>query len=94
MDKETIQEQVKLIEGKRGFLVELLEKPDLGILRVDVKQALEELDELLEDFELTFPDNSQLQKKIIFVIFPMREAANYYILASPNTLLISLSLRL
>ncbi|CCQ68912.1 hypothetical protein CWATWH0402_2359 [Crocosphaera watsonii WH 0402] len=58
MDKETIQEQVKLIEGKREFLVELLEKPDLGILRVDVKQALEELDELIEEFELTFPNNS------------------------------------
>ena len=58
MYKETIQEQVKLIEGKRGFLVELLEKPDLGILRVDVKQALEELDELIEEFELTFPNNS------------------------------------
>ena len=57
MTKETIQEQVKLIESKRSFLVELLEKPDLGILRVDVKQALEELDELIEEFELTFPDN-------------------------------------
>ena len=57
--KEWIKKQSrKLIEGKRGFLVELLEKPDLGILRVDVKQALEELDELIEEFELTFPNNS------------------------------------
>ncbi|MEA5508550.1 hypothetical protein VB715_02110 [Crocosphaera sp. UHCC 0190] len=58
MNQETIREKVKLIESKRGFLVELLEKPDLGILRVDVKQALEELDELIEEFDLTFPQET------------------------------------
>lgn len=58
MNKETIQEKVKLIESKRGFLVELLEKPNLGILRVDVKQALEELDELIEEFDATFPEKT------------------------------------
>lgn len=56
MNPDTIREKVKLIESKRGFLVQLLEKPDLGILSVDVKQAIEELDELIEEFELTFPD--------------------------------------
>lgn len=57
MTKETIQEQVKLIKDKREFLVGLLEKPDLGILRIDVKQALEELDELITNFEQVFPEN-------------------------------------
>lgn len=57
MNPETIQEKVKVIESKREFLVQLLEKPDLGILRVDVKQALEELDELIDEFEFTFPEN-------------------------------------
>lgn len=46
-----------MIESKREFLVKLLDKPNLGILSVDVKQAIEELDELVEEFELTFPEN-------------------------------------
>ena len=57
MAKETIQEQVKLVRDKREFLVGLLEKPDLGILKIDVRQALEELDELIENFEKVFSDN-------------------------------------
>ena len=57
MAKETIQEQVKLVRDKREFLVVLLEKPDLGILKIDVRQALEELDELIENFEKVFSEN-------------------------------------
>ncbi|ADB95743.1 hypothetical protein [Candidatus Atelocyanobacterium thalassae] len=57
MAKETIQEQVKLVRDKREFLVGLLEKPDLGILKIDVRQALEELDELIENFEKVFSEN-------------------------------------
>lgn len=57
MTKETIQEQVKLVRDKREFLVGLLEKPDLGILKIDVRQALEELDELIENFEKVFSEN-------------------------------------
>jgi hypothetical protein len=34
----------------------LLEKPDLGTLRIDVNQAIEEIDELIEEFKRTFPD--------------------------------------
>lgn len=57
MNPDTIREKVKVIESKREFLVQLLERPNLGILSVDVKQAIEELDELVEEFELTFPEN-------------------------------------
>ena len=57
MAKETIQEQVKLVRDKREFLVGLLEKPDLCILKIDVRQALEELDELIENFEKVFSEN-------------------------------------
>ncbi|ACK67361.1 conserved hypothetical protein [Rippkaea orientalis PCC 8801] len=57
MNPDTIREKVKVIESKREFLVKLLDKPNLGILSVDVKQAIEELDELVEEFELTFPEN-------------------------------------
>ncbi|MGD1920218.1 MAG: hypothetical protein ACFCAD_15850 [Pleurocapsa sp.] len=42
--------------SKRDSLVELLERPNLGTLRIDVDQALEELDELIEEFNETFPE--------------------------------------
>ena len=56
MDKSVIKAKVDLIASKREFLVELLEKPNIGTLRIDVDQALEELDELIEEFEETFPE--------------------------------------
>lgn len=56
MDAETIKERIKLIENKRASLVRLLEQPDLGTLRIDVNQALEEMDDLVEEFKRTFPE--------------------------------------
>jgi hypothetical protein len=56
MNSKTIRERVALIESKREALVKLLEQPNLGILRIDVNQALEELDELIDEFKRTFPD--------------------------------------
>jgi hypothetical protein len=56
MDAETIKERIKLIEGKRESLLKLLEQPDLGTLRIDVNQALEEMDDLIEEFRRTFPN--------------------------------------
>ncbi len=56
MDKAAIQERIKLITAKREFLVQLSQQPNLGILKLDVDQALTELDDLIEDFDLTFPD--------------------------------------
>jgi hypothetical protein len=56
MDKSTIKEKVNQIASKRDYLVQLLETPNIGTLRVDVDQALEELDELLEEFAETFPE--------------------------------------
>jgi hypothetical protein len=58
MDKATIQTKIAQIEGKREFLVQLLEKPNLGSLRIDVNQALEELDELITDFKQTFAEDT------------------------------------
>ncbi len=54
MDKTKLQTRINLIKNKRESLVKLLDKPDLGSLRTDVVQALEELDELIEEFNLTF----------------------------------------
>ena len=56
MDPQTLRERIALIESQRESLVQLLEKPDLGTLRIDVNQALEELDDLIEEFKRTFPE--------------------------------------
>ncbi|MCY7321113.1 MAG: hypothetical protein LH660_04765 [Phormidesmis sp. CAN_BIN36] len=58
MEAETIKERIKLIEGKRDSLLRLLEQPDLGVLRIDVNQALEEMDDLIDEFRRTFPAES------------------------------------
>jgi len=55
MDTQTIRERVALIESKRESLLRLLEQPNLGILRIDVNQALEEMDDLIDEFKRTFP---------------------------------------
>ncbi|MFB2919560.1 MULTISPECIES: hypothetical protein [Aerosakkonema] len=56
MEPQTIKERISLIESKREALLRLLEQPDLGTLRIDVNQALEEMDDLIEEFKRTFPD--------------------------------------
>jgi hypothetical protein len=58
MDEKTLKERIALLESRRDSLVELLEQPNLGILRIDVNQALEELDDLLDEFKRTFPDTA------------------------------------
>jgi hypothetical protein len=55
MDRDIIRNKVSVIQNQREFLVRLLDRPNLGTLRLDVTQALEELDELIEEFDLTFP---------------------------------------
>ncbi|GAA6615970.1 hypothetical protein [Scytonema sp. NUACC26] len=56
MDAQTLKERVALVKAKREYLLNLLEKPNLGTLRVDVNQALEEMDDLIDEFRRTFPD--------------------------------------
>lgn len=56
MELEKIKERITLITSKRESLVRLLEQPDLGTLRIDVNQALEELDDLIDEFKRTFPE--------------------------------------
>jgi len=58
MAQEMLKEQVKAVTHQREFLVNLLDRPNLGTLRLDVSQALEELDELIEEYELTFPEEN------------------------------------
>ena len=56
MEKTEIKAKIEQMNAKRDSLVELLERPSLGTLRIDVDQALEELDELVEEFNETFPE--------------------------------------
>lgn len=56
LDLNDLRQRIQVIESKRDSLLRLLEQPDLGTLRIDVNQALEEIDELLEEFSRTFPE--------------------------------------
>ncbi|MBX9259165.1 hypothetical protein H1Q63_35480 [Desmonostoc muscorum CCALA 125] len=56
MDLQTIKERIAIVQSKRGYLLSLLEQPNLGTLRIDVNQALEELDELIDEFRRTVPE--------------------------------------
>lgn len=56
MDAENLKERIDLVKQKRQVLLDLLEKPDLGTLRIDVNQALEEMDDLIDEFSQTFPE--------------------------------------
>jgi len=58
MEPTLLKSKILDVESKRSALVQLLEQPDIGTLRIDVNQALEELDELIEDLKQTFPDTS------------------------------------
>ncbi|MDY7008263.1 MAG: hypothetical protein SWX82_31135 [Cyanobacteriota bacterium] len=57
MDSQIIKARVANIESKRESLVKLLEKPDLGTLRIDINQALEEIDDLIDELKRTFPNS-------------------------------------
>lgn len=56
MDLQTLKQRITIVQSKREYLLSLLEQPNLGILRVDVNQALEELDELIEEYRRTIPE--------------------------------------
>lgn len=60
LEPEVIRERIRLIESKRETLVQLLEQPNLGTLWIDVNQALEEMDDLIDEFKRTFPEAETL----------------------------------
>jgi hypothetical protein len=59
MIPQDLDERITLIKTKREFLVKLLEQPNLGSLRIDVNQALEELDDLVEELQNTFNEATE-----------------------------------
>lgn len=56
MDTDTLKQRINAVQNKREYLLSLLEQPNLGSLRIDVNQALEEMDELIDEFQRTFPE--------------------------------------
>ena len=58
METQTLKNKIEAVLDQRDWLVNLLETPDLGALRLDVNQALEELDDLQDDYEAAFPNTN------------------------------------
>jgi hypothetical protein len=57
MDAQLMRENLSAVRSKREVLVELSGRPDLSeALRLDIRQALEELDDLVLEFDKTFPN--------------------------------------
>ncbi len=58
MDQTILTAKILAIASKKGVLMRLRDKPDLGALRLDVNQAIEELEELLDELKTTFPETA------------------------------------
>jgi ferric-dicitrate binding protein FerR (iron transport regulator) len=59
MDVQSLQERVAKIASKRELLVRLSTDPNIGDLSIDVSQALIEMDDLLAEFQKTFPNDTE-----------------------------------
>jgi hypothetical protein len=55
MDARTLQDRIALVENKREMLLRLQADPSIGLLSLDVSQALIEMDDLMLEFRQTFP---------------------------------------
>jgi hypothetical protein len=53
---EVIKAKFQAIRLKRDSLLHLSQQDNLGNLKIDAIQALEEMDDLIEDFRRTFPE--------------------------------------
>jgi len=58
VDVQVLKNQVREMMSKRDYLLSMLDREDLGSLRIDINQALEELDDLIAEFEAAFPNES------------------------------------
>ncbi|MFN3925905.1 MAG: hypothetical protein ACK4QL_00970 [Pseudanabaenaceae cyanobacterium] len=52
---EVIRQRIQAIVSKRELLVKLAERPDLTDLKLDITQALQEMDDLIAEFQEIFP---------------------------------------
>ncbi len=53
-DPSQLRRRIEALELRRSTLISLLDNPDLLALHLDVTQAIEELDDLIEEFKRTF----------------------------------------
>ncbi len=56
MNNQTLQQRITQVEEKRELLLKLKSDPNLGVLSLDVDQALIEMDDLMREFRQTFPN--------------------------------------
>ena len=55
MDRKVIEVKIEAVREKRSFVVSLLERTDLSAsLQSDVREALNEIDDLLAEYERMF----------------------------------------
>ncbi len=59
MDAQALRDNLTRLHPQRQYLLDLIAKPDLSeSLQNDIRQALEELDDLIQEFEKTFPQTA------------------------------------
>jgi hypothetical protein len=55
MDAQSLQERIAQVETKRALLLKFQTDPTLSTLSIDIEQALIEMDDLMREFQQTFP---------------------------------------
>ncbi len=53
---ESLKQRLRVVRDRRPEVAQLLDQPSIGTLRIDVSQALEEIDELLAEASQVFSD--------------------------------------
>jgi hypothetical protein len=56
MDAQSLQERITQVENKRALLLKFQADPTLSTLSIDIDQALIEMDDLMREFQQTFPN--------------------------------------
>jgi hypothetical protein len=55
MDAQSLQERIAQVESKRSLLLKYQADPTLSSLSIDIDQALIEIDDLMAEYQRTFP---------------------------------------
>ena len=55
MSAQSLQERIAQVENKRALLLRFQTDPTLSTLSIDIEQALIEMDDLMREFQQTFP---------------------------------------
>jgi hypothetical protein len=55
MDAQSLKERITQVENKRALLLKFQTDPTLSTLSIDIEQALIEMDDLMREFQQTFP---------------------------------------